>query len=82
MTPDQVRARTLELIAEQTTDLPEYRDAVTLGGRNFDSLDIVELQIAVEDEYRVDVPDEIWNFDTTVDQVLVDVVKLVCGVQS
>ena len=82
MTPDQVRARTLELIAVQTTRTPEHRDAETLGGRNFDSLDIVELQIAVDDAFNVEVPDEIWGHDTTVEQVLVDVVRIVCGEQS
>ena len=82
MSPDQVRARTLELIQEQTTDLPDYRDGETLGARNFDSLEVVELQIAIDDEFKVDLPDVDWGYDTTVEQVLVDTVRFVCGHQS
>lgn len=82
MSPEHVRTRVLAMIGELTTNLPEYQDGLTLGARNFDSLDVVELQIAIDDEFECDLPDLPWGYDTTVEQVLADTVRFVCGDQS
>lgn len=81
MTPSReaVRARTLELIQDQTTNDDDHRDGLTLGARNFDSLDVVELAIALDDEFQIEIRDDLWGYDTTVAQVVADVVLAVCG---
>lgn len=82
MSPDQVRARTLELIMRQPTVGTGDPAGLTLGSRNFDSLDVVELAMAIDDEFKIQLPDVEWGYDTAVEQVLVDVVGMVCGVRS
>lgn len=78
MNRDQVRARTLALIDEQTP--AKSRSGATLGERAFDSLDVVELQIAFEDEWDIELrAGDDWSFDTPIEQVVTGVVAAVCG---
>lgn len=79
MNASPVRDRTAALVAQQTS--AGFEQGVTLGERNFDSLDIVELELAIEAEFNVRLPDNHWSHDTTVEQVLADVARIVGGDQ-
>lgn len=77
MTRDEVRARALEIVGNHTA--AGHQAGWTLGGRNMDSLDIIEMTMSFEDEWEISISDELWHHDTPVEQVVLDVQRMVCS---
>ena len=63
----KTRERTLEILAEQTGyDIGHFTPEMTLGDAGVDSLDMVELAMAYEDEHGIDIPEPEWEALRTV----------------
>lgn len=72
---DAVRDAVMGFINSRTSN--GYEAGETLGARNMDSLDIVELVIDVEGRWGVSIPDDLWSHDTPVERVVTDVQRVV-----
>lgn len=55
---------------------PGQEGGATLGSLGMDSLDFVEMELEFEDRWHV-VFEDLWSFDTTPEQVVADVQRLV-----
>lgn len=64
-------ARVLETIKEQGFDVTPAALSNTLEELDFDSLDEVELCMAIEKEFSLEIPDSEWDHVTTVQSIVV-----------
>lgn len=74
ITPNQ--ARILEILAHGAD---ATRRSTTLGDLAMDSLDILDVLIALEDEFHIDISDDLWTVDTTVESLVDDIERLIGG---
>ena len=76
-------ARVIKIVAKQDEDLDEKRivPEATLKSLGFDSFGMVELMFALEDEFRVEITDEMLNGIRTVGDVIEGLYRL-CGSPS
>lgn len=71
MTRDQIHTAMMGFIADHTwpEDVAITPDK-TLLDIGFDSLDVVELEMQVENEWSFEIPEDVFTLDTTVESVL------------
>ncbi|WP_035081127.1 phosphopantetheine-binding protein [Devosia riboflavina] len=74
LTPNQNRI--LEILAHSADSKP---GSTTLGDLQMDSLDILDVLMEIEVEFQIQIPDDGWTVDTTIEAVVEDVERLIGG---
>ena len=70
VTKDQIRSKAIDLIRDHLGLDRDLTDGTTVEELNADSLDLIELGMALEDEFRVAISDEVIAQWRTVGDVL------------
>ena len=60
--PDSVQERLLKILDEQFGPLPiEFSREVMFNDLDLDSLDLMELEMLFEEEFKISIPDKVWE---------------------